>query len=86
MKLRKYYIFLVTLLPSNSTQPLSGILIPLANRSSVDLPAPDGPKITQNSPLGISKFNLSTAMMLSLYFLLTDLNFITYDYPSNYKK
>ena len=36
--------------PANVTVPESGVSMPLATRSSVDLPDPDGPAIPTSSP------------------------------------
>ena len=51
--------------PSTNICPLVALSIPPNKFSKVDFPAPDGPKITTNSPLGIEKSIPSKA----LYFL-----------------
>jgi hypothetical protein len=52
---------LVTSSSSNLIVPESGLINALTMRSSVDLPAPDGPTKAQNSPLSMTMETSSTA-------------------------
>src|SRR5271167_2658675 len=50
----------VTSSPSIEMRPASGVTRPPISRRSVDLPAPDGPRIAVSAPKGISVVTSST--------------------------
>src|SRR5689334_21686605 len=60
--------------PPSSTAPLLGSSSPATIRSTVDLPQPDGPSSTMNSPSLTSRFTLSTATVPSGNTLVTSLS------------
>ena len=49
--------------PSNKMLPSVGSIIRLMQRSTVDLPAPEGPMMTTSSPRSTSKLTSSTALV-----------------------
>tara|TARA_A100001011_G_scaffold279154_1_gene289008 strand:+ start:100 stop:315 length:216 start_codon:yes stop_codon:yes gene_type:complete len=59
----KDFLFIGT--PSKIASPELGWINPLTTFKSVDLPAPEGPKRTQNCPFGIDRDTSSTARVPS---------------------
>ena len=71
--------------PSSSTAPVVGSSRPATIRSTVDLPQPDGPSSTMNSPSLTSRLMVSTATVPSWNTLVTSLSatVVTVSSPSS---